>query len=154
MKAKRLATKNAFAKGARMNSASSSTCSFHFLKLSPGDDLRQSMIAFCKENSILAGSILSSVGSLKSVKIRRASSDSFYVSEAAHEIISLSGLISSDGVHIHISVADSQSQVFGGHLSDGNIVFTTLELVLASFPTIQFAREFDPSTGFKELKIK
>ncbi len=120
----------------------------------PGDDLRQALIVFCKENSILAGSILSSVGSLKTVKIRKASSDSFYVSDSAHEIITLSGLVSTDGVHIHISVADSLGQVLGGHLSDGNIVFTTVELVLASFPTIQFAREFDPATGFNELKIK
>ena len=137
-----------------MDSASSATCSFHFLKLSPGDDLRQSLKAFCAEKSILAGSILSSVGSLKKVNIRKASSDSYYVSESFHEIVTLSGLLSKDGVHIHISVADANAQVLGGHLSDGNIVFTTAELVLASFPTIQFAREFDPATGYNELKIK
>jgi predicted DNA-binding protein with PD1-like motif len=137
-----------------MQSMSSATCSFYFLKLSPDEDVRQSLSSCCVSNSITAGSILSSVGSLKKVKLRKANSDSFYNVDSPHEILTLSGLISIDGIHVHVSVADNEARVFGGHLSDGNIVFTTVELVIASFPSIQFAREFDPATGFKELSIQ
>lgn len=137
-----------------MQSHSSTTCSYFFLKLSPGEDLRQSLHAFCIKNSITAGSILSSVGSLKKINLRKASSDSFYKSDSPHEILTLSGLLSVDGVHVHVMVGDKDAQVYGGHLSDGNLIFTTAEIVIASFPSIRFAREFDPLTGFKELDIK
>ena len=137
-----------------MHSLSSTACSFYFLKLFPGDDIRKSIQDFCVKNAISAGSIISSVGSLKNVKLRKASSDFFYESKTPHEILVLSGLISKDGIHIHVMVADKDAHTFGGHLSEGNLVYTTVELVIASFPSIQFAREFDSSTGFKELTLK
>tara|TARA_B110001454_G_scaffold219179_1_gene250839 strand:- start:129921 stop:130340 length:420 start_codon:yes stop_codon:yes gene_type:complete len=137
-----------------MANISSDSCSFYFVKLSPGEDLRQSLISFCKNHQIHAGSIVSGVGSLSTTKLRKASSDSFYESNEPHEILTLSGLLSTEGVHIHISIADKEARVYGGHLSDGNQIFTTGEVVVASYSGIRFDREFDPETGFKELKIK
>jgi len=137
-----------------MATTSSTTCSFHFLKLSPGDDLRQSLTEFCKTHQILAGSIFSGVGSLKTIKLRKANSDADYESNQPHEILTISGLLSIDGVHIHLSIADKEAHVYGGHLSDGNQIFTTCEIVIASYSNVHFDREFDPSTGFKELKIR
>ena len=137
-----------------MDVLNSTNCSFYFLRLNPGDDLRQALNMFCTTNKITAGSIMSGVGSFKKIKLRKANSDNFYTSDEPHEILTISGLISMDGVHIHISVSDKDAQVFGGHLSDGNIVYTTIELVIASFPSVHFAREFDAATGFKELSIK
>lgn len=132
----------------------SDTCSFHFLKLSPGQDLRKSLTAFCKAEKISAASIVSGVGSLKVIKLRKANSNSFYESNEPHEILTISGLLSADGLHIHLSVADKDARVYGGHLSDGNSVFTTTELVIASYSGVRFDREFDSATGFKELTIK
>ncbi|OYZ11331.1 MAG: hypothetical protein B7Y39_19475 [Bdellovibrio sp. 28-41-41] len=137
-----------------MATTSSTTCSFHFLKLSPGNDLRQSLTGFCKTQQIHAGSIFSGIGSLKTIKLRKANSDSYYESCAPHEILTISGLLSIDGVHIHLSIADKDARVYGGHLSDGNQIFTTCEIVIASYSNVRFDRELDPSTGFKELKIK
>lgn len=136
-----------------MATGSSTNCSFHFFKLSPGDDLRQSLTEFCKSENIKAGSIFSGVGSLKNIKLRKANSDSFYESSEPHEILTLSGLISNHGVHVHLSIADKNAQVYGGHLVDGNLIYTTAELVITQFANVEFRREFDPSTGFKELKI-
>jgi predicted DNA-binding protein with PD1-like motif len=137
-----------------MATTSSTTCSFHFLKLSPGDDLRQSLTEFCKTHQVHAGSIFSGVGSLKTIKLRKANSDSYYESQEPHEILTISGLLSIDGVHIHLSIADKDARVYGGHLSDGNKIFTTCEVVIASYSNVRFDRELDPSTGFKELKIR
>lgn len=128
-------------------------CSFHFLRLLPGEDVRQTLQAYCIEKKVSAASIISSVGSLKKVKLRKANENSFYESEDAHEILTTSGLLSLDGVHIHLSVSDKNALVFGGHLSEGNIVFSTLELVVAVYPNTRFKRIEDPKTGFLELSF-
>lgn len=127
---------------------------FHFLKLAPNDDLRNSLEQFCITQNIMSGGIISSVGSFRQVNLRKANSNSFYEKKTPHEVLSLSGLISNKGIHVHAMVADEEARVFGGHLSQGNLVFTTIELVIAVFPEIHFLREFDSSTGYKELLIK
>ncbi|MCK6597057.1 MAG: DNA-binding protein [Bdellovibrionaceae bacterium] len=127
---------------------------FYFLKLSPNDDLRTNLEKFCTAQNITSGGIISSVGSLSQVNLRKANSNSFYEQKTPHEVLSLSGLISNQGIHVHAMVANKEAQVFGGHLCQGNLVFTTIELVIAVFPEIHFLREFDSSTGYKELLFK
>jgi hypothetical protein len=46
------------------------------------------------------------------------------------EIVSLSGTLSSSGHHVHMSIADCDGNVFGGHLMEGCLVRTTAEIVL------------------------
>ena len=69
------------------------------------------------------------------------------------EIVSITGTLSEDGVHIHISVSDEYGNTIGGHLKDGCIVNTTAEIVLNIFDNIKFKREFDDKTGYDELVI-
>ncbi|MFN9055893.1 MAG: PCC domain-containing protein, partial [Cyanobacteriota bacterium] len=69
------------------------------------------------------------------------------------EILSLSGTISPDGAHLHISVAGSSGAVIGGHLGAGSLVRTTAELVIGLLPDWRFSRELDPATGYPELRI-
>lgn len=70
------------------------------------------------------------------------------------EIVSITGTLSTDGVHIHISVSDEEGNTIGGHLKDGCIINTTAEVCLLEFENIKFLREFDNNTGYKELIIK
>jgi predicted DNA-binding protein with PD1-like motif len=42
----------------------------------------------------------------------------------------------------------------GGHLLDGNLVYTTAEIVAGEATSLRFTRETDPATGFKELSVK
>ena len=44
------------------------------------------------------------------------------------EILSLCGTLSTDGAHLHITVANSNGAVIGGHLCCGSLVRTTAEL--------------------------
>ena len=69
------------------------------------------------------------------------------------EILSLSGTLSRDGAHLHISVANSTGSVIGGHLCPGSLVRTTAELVIGLLPEWRFRRELDPATGYAELWI-
>lgn len=67
------------------------------------------------------------------------------------EIVSLTGTFSrNDGCHIHISLADAKGGLIGGHLIDGT-VFTTCELVLGTADGVEFGREMDDETGYREL---
>ena len=69
------------------------------------------------------------------------------------EIISLSGNLSPDGVHLHIAASGSSGTVIGGHLCSGSLVRTTAELVIGLLPEWRFCRELDPATGYAELRI-
>jgi len=67
------------------------------------------------------------------------------------EIVSLVGTFSRDGSsHLHLSISDAEGNTFGGHLMDG-VVFTTCEVVLGSIIGVNFPRELDDRTGYKEL---
>ncbi len=41
----------------------------------------------------------------------------------------------------------------GGHLVQGNPVYTTAEIVIGIFPKLRFERKLDPATGSKELNV-
>lgn len=123
------------------------------IRLNPRQDLKNEIQNFCVQNNILAGCVLSAVGSLEVVKLRLAGSQGLFESDEKYEVVSVTGTVSKNGCHLHISVADSKGQVTGGHLMDGNRIYTTCEIVILSMVDLEFKRELDPATGFNELKI-
>jgi predicted DNA-binding protein with PD1-like motif len=132
---------------------SSEKNSFLVFRLNPDEDLKKAINNICLDKKIKAACVVSVVGSLKNVNIRLANSNEFLKIDEKFEVLSLQGLISEAGIHLHISISNSKGQVFGGHLMDGNIVFTTCEVVLLLMNDLIFNRELDSKTGFKELKI-
>lgn len=127
--------------------------SFLVLRLNPDEDLKKKISSICEKNNIMAGAVVSVVGSLKNLNIRLANSNAFLKREEKMEVLSLHGSISVSGVHLHISVADSKGNVMGGHLMDENLIFTTLEMVILIFEDLIFDRKIDNHTGYKELII-
>jgi hypothetical protein len=69
------------------------------------------------------------------------------------EIVSLTGTVSVNGSHLHISISDSTGKTTGGHLSEGNIIYTTAEIVIGSSNHLQFKREKDGTTEWEELQV-
>jgi predicted DNA-binding protein with PD1-like motif len=124
------------------------------LRLSPQQDLKQTLLNYCTEQKIEAACIVSCVGSLQCAAIRLAGQSEGSVYEQKLEITSLSGTLSRHGMHLHIAVADERGQMIGGHLMDDSIIRTTAEIVLGVLPDVIFLREIDPITGYKELQIK
>merc|ERR1712083_121902 len=53
--------------------------------------------------------------------------------------------------HLHISLADGDGNMIGGHVMPGCKINVTLEVVLLELENWRFRREFDPRTGYKEL---
>src|SRR5882724_3218334 len=108
---------------------SSSVKSFAF-RLKPKADLKRSIIEFAKDNRILAGAIVTCVGSLEQVNIRFANQNTGELKKGFVEIVSLCGTFSDSSCHLHISVSDEKGQTIGGHLMEENLVYTTAELVV------------------------
>ena len=107
-----------------------------------------------QEQKEQAGWVLSGIGSLSVAPLRLAGEQELSLLEGDLEILTLTGTLSPDGAHLHISVADSQGRVSGGHLAVGAKVRTTAEVLVALLPSWSFSRELDPDTSSRELMIR
>lgn len=125
----------------------------HVLRLKPGDDLKKSLESYLQEHQLKAAVVLTCVGSLQQASLRFANQPAAAELKGPFEIVSLVGMLSTEGVHLHLSIADNQGITKGGHLTEGNLIYTTAEIALAELPGYRFAREHDPLSGYKELKI-
>ena len=126
----------------------------HALRLHPGDDLKRSLAAFVKEHHIEAGYIITCVGSLTASHLRYAGQTEGVIVHAKFEILALSGTLSIHGIHLHIALADAQGTTIGGHLLNGNIIYTTAEIIIGEAPHLVFTRVTDAATGYTELSVQ
>ena len=124
------------------------------IRLKPEQDLKQSLRNFVEQNNIQVGFILTAVGSLKKATLRFANQDKSQVFDERFEIVSLVGTLSSQGIHLHISLADKNGKTIGGHLLDGCTIYTTAEILIGTSEDFIFLRTVDEKTGYKELEIQ
>lgn len=125
----------------------------HVFRLRDGDDLRASIEKYVADREIRAGYLLTCVGGLSSAVLRMPGAKSFEKFNNSSEIVSVEGTLSVNGCHVHIAISDVNGDVKGGHLVEGCIVRLTSEIVIMEDTQHVFDREFDVSTGFKELKV-
>ena len=137
-----------------VSEAPSSTLKTFALRLRPGDDLRQQLLAFTQAHHIAAGTLITCVGSLTVATLRLANQAGPTVYRGHFEIVSLVGTLSVNGSHLHLAVADSTGRTIGGHLLDGCRVYTTAEIVLGELPQLEFRRETDATLGYQELVVR
>ncbi len=126
---------------------------FSALRLRPGEDLLVSLAACVAERHIEAGWIAGVVGSLSQASLRFAGEAGSTQLIGAFEIIALSGTLDAGGGHLHLSVADNQGVMRGGHVMPGCIVRTTCELIVGDLETLSFRREPCPLSGYDELVV-
>ena len=126
----------------------------HTFRLKPGQDLLDSIEEVVKENSIEAGCVLSSVGSLTHATLRLANRDYYNEYEGHFEIVSMTGTVSVRGSHIHVAISDGDGVTTGGHLVSGCKIYTTAEIVLAIFDDVIYKRELlQNDSGYEELVV-
>jgi uncharacterized protein len=130
------------------------SASYHTLRLVPGEMLKETLAAWTQAHAIDAAAIITCVGSLKKAAIRYANSNATTITEGKYEIVSLTGTLSRHGIHLHISLSDSDGKTTGGHLMDGCEIFTTAEIVLAELEGVIFKRLPDAATGYLELNVE
>ena len=131
----------------------SKTDSYAF-RIKPNEDLKVGILAFAKNHNIKAGAIVTCVGSLTQFHLRFANQEKGKKQNGHFEIVSMTGTFSDSTTHLHLSVSDSTGQTVGGHLLDGNLIYTTAEIVIIDLKDYEFTRETDETFGYKELFIK
>ncbi|MBW2956304.1 PPC domain-containing DNA-binding protein [Hafnia paralvei] len=130
-----------------------SSSQFYSLRLQPGAELIEQLRQFIQVNHIKAGWIASVVGSLSSVSLRYAGCEWTSLIEGKFEVIALEGTLDSQFEHLHMSVADETGRVIAGHVMSGNIVRTTLELIIGELCDVEFSRQHCVLSGYDELVI-
>lgn len=122
------------------------------LRLRPGQDLKAELVRCVSEHHLQAAWVSTCVGSLRNLRLRLANRSEVSEFAGFQEIVSLTGTLSPDGVHLHLSAADETGTTRGGHLVDGNLIYTTAEIVILEDPEWRFERRPDAETGSSELQ--
>jgi hypothetical protein len=116
--------------------------------------LRAALEAVLQQQGVDAAFVLQGIGSLSVAQVRVAGAKQPAELRGDLEILSLGGTLSPDGAHLHITIADQQGRVLGGHMAPGCIVRTTAEVMLLLLPEYRFSREQDPDSGYFELIVR
>jgi len=123
-------------------------------RLTPGTDLKQGILEKCAIEKVKTGVIISAVGSLTHAVIRIADGKTVIERTGPFELISLSGTISANSTHCHLSLYDEHVNTFGGHLMEGCLIHTTMEISIMDLSDeFDTARQPDPQTGYDELVV-
>jgi predicted DNA-binding protein with PD1-like motif len=123
-------------------------------RLKPGQDLKRELVAFTAEQGLQAGFILTCVGSVRQAALRLANKPNTTMYAGKMEIVSLTGTLCPDGPHLHISLSDGEGATIGGHLQDGNLIYTTAEIVIGELEDVVFCREICSESTYDELVVK
>lgn len=124
------------------------------LRLKPGQDLKNAIQSFVNEKKLQAAWIVTCAGSLTDYAIRFANQPETVTGKGHFEIVGLSGTLSVNGSHMHISISDSMGRTLGGHLQPGSIIYTTAEIIIQSNEGLVFRRAKDGTTPWDELQIE
>jgi predicted DNA-binding protein with PD1-like motif len=120
----------------------------------PGEDLRQGLERWITDHGIEAAAVVSAVGSLQRANLRYAGRTEGQLIVGDLEVCSLSGMLAVHGIHLHLSISDDDGAMLGGHVLDGCIVRTTLEIAVLVIDGVRMFRVDDPMTGYRELDPK
>ena len=120
------------------------------LKLGPGSDLRRSLEQLAIEQGA-PGFVLGVVGNLSRAAFQCAGRSGPTILEGDLEIITLQGTVAPDGVHLHLSLSDSDCQVWGGHLEPGTLVLKGADLLVGFLPDSQPAAPDQPAVDVAVL---
>lgn len=130
----------------------------HAVRLMPGTDLKAGLARLAAEHGFRAACIVTCVGSLSRARLRMPGAagepETYATLDEPLEIVSLSGTLGPDGLHLHIGLSRRDGVCVGGHLVEGCIVHTTAELVIGELPDVEFRRPLDSATGHNELGIQ
>ena len=126
------------------------------VRIDKGEEIVETLKKFCKENKIKLGTI-SGIGATDRVTIGlfNTKNKQYHSQELIgdYEITNLSGNISTMNdeiyLHLHISLADSKYNAYGGHLNSA-VISGTGEIVIEEIEDI-IEREFNEEAGLNLL---
>jgi len=125
-------------------------------RIKHGELFRETIQRICAEHQVKAGVILSAVGGFEELYLRMPILPGQEKHTIKHisgpfEIVSITGTISPNDCHIHVSASDRDGVCIGGHLKEGSTVKNTAEVVIGIFEDVVFERNPDVVTGYDEF---
>lgn len=99
------------------------------LHLAPGEDVRNCLERFARSRRG-SGFVLSVVGNLSQACFACPGKAGPTVLTGELEIITLTGTVAPEGVHLHLSFSDGDCRVWGGHLEEGTLVLKGADLLV------------------------
>ena len=126
------------------------------VRIDKGEEIVETLKQFCKDNKIKLGTI-SGIGATDRVTIGlfNTKNKQYHSQELIgdYEITNLSGNVSTMNdeiyLHLHISLADSKYNAYGGHLNSA-VISGTGEIVIEEIEDI-IEREFNEEVGLNLL---
>lgn len=105
------------------------------LHLDAGSDVRLSLEQLARDQGA-AGFVLSVVGNLSIAVFQCPGKAAPTRLRGELEIITLSGTLAPNGVHLHLSFSDGDCRVWGGHLEPGTLVLRGADLLIGLLPAV------------------
>lgn len=116
------------------------------LHLQAGSDVRRSLEELAREQGV-AGFVLAVVGNLSQACFQCPGRARPTQLRGELEIITLSGTLAPQGVHLHLSLSDGDCRVWGGHLEPGTLVLRGADLLVGWLAAPQTGPQDAPDRG-------
>ena len=126
---------------------------FLAFRLAPGEELLGALRRIVAANGIRAGYVAGVVGSLSRACLRFAGRRDGTALDGCFEVVSLVGTLDAEGEHLHMTISNQEGTTTGGHVLEGCVVRTTMELVLGDLSALGFRREYCPLSTYGELAV-
>ena len=126
---------------------------FLAFRLAPGEELLGALRRIVAANGIRAGYVAGVVGSLSRACLRFAGRRDGTALDGCFEVVSLVGTLDAEGEHLHMTISNQEGTTTGGHVLEGCVVRTTMELVLGDLSELEFRREYCPLSTYEELAV-
>lgn len=127
------------------------------LKLDKGENVQDRIIEASEKYSVSSGTILWGVGMIRNLEIGYFNGKEYEkeVYPDALEVVSFHGSIASNEprLHIHVSAAQRNHGVIGGHMFSGD-ADPLLEVHIQKLDGIKLERKLNESSGLKELYVR
>ena len=130
------------------------------VRLDPGDEVVSCLAQAVKESGLRQASV-SGIGAINEVTLGVFDTETHeyhkYTHKGVYEITSLLGNITRQGdepyLHLHMTVANTDNQVMGGHLNAATVSATS-EIYLHEIKDADIDRRFDETIGLNLLEFK
>ncbi len=107
----------------------------YLLRLMPGEELVETLTAFCKEQK-LTGGFISGLGAVSEVELAhfnvRTKKYSTKTYTGEYEISNITGNISAEKNHLHITIGDDTFVTYAGHCNKA-VADPTIEIMITPF---------------------
>jgi len=129
----------------------------HILRLDNGEDIIESILKSVRDSRSTM-MVCAGLGMITDFELGYFDNGN-YISKSypePHELLSIQGVISGYGehrVHIHVSVADREHRMFGGHLLRGK-VWMTNEIGILRLDGVRSTREYDEEKKVATLNLQ